>query len=121
MASPTDQRGRKSGPSRDDRSHDGSERESGSASIGSVVAFPVRDVARGPARRQSGRGERVGETVPVSDPAVTIDHGGVSLAGGVTVWGMPGLSMKGGVIALQVEPRPVQRPRPRLVYDRGDQ
>jgi len=59
--------------------------------------------------------------VPVSDPAVTIDHGGVSLAGGVTVWGMPGLSMKGGVIALQVEPRPVQRPRPRLVYDRGDQ
>ncbi|MFP5513219.1 MAG: hypothetical protein ACLGJC_09085 [Alphaproteobacteria bacterium] len=51
---------------------------------------------------------------------MTIDHGSVSLAGGVTVWGMPWLSARGGVIALQVEPPPAQRPRPRLVYDRGN-
>ena len=116
MASPTDQHSREGSPARDDRQ----QHESGSGPTGSVVAFPVSDVARGAAQRQSGRGEKLGEAVPVSDPAVTIDHGGVSLAGGVTVWGMPGLSVQGGVIALQVEPRPAQRPRPRLVYDRGD-
>lgn len=119
MSHTPDQHRGNSRPSQHDHAADHRERESGSASIGSVVTFPVRDVARGPARRQSGTRGKVGETVPVSDPAVTIDHGSVSLVG-VTVWGMPGLSKKGGVIALQVEPRPAQRPRPRLVYDRGN-
>ncbi|KAA0688477.1 hypothetical protein [Azospirillum brasilense] len=51
------------------------------------------------------------------NPPAPVGKLSTDLPGGVAVFGLPRLTVKGGVIRLAVEPPPA--PRPRLIYDRG--
>lgn len=98
----------------------GARAESGRPDPGMVIPFPGRAIAQRPTTRQNGRhgGLEKSDPPPGGRKRLTRDpipHGASEICG-VRVWGLPALRMSGGVIRMQVEKPPAQRPRLELVY-----